>query len=196
MRTAALLTVLLAFAAAGFLLGCAAKQQEAPPEQIPVDTTGFQSLQPEPEPEPERPDTLPSVEELERRRLEQQRLAEQGAREQERRDREALKVVYFEFDESALTSDAREALRHNAELLRRYPDWSVVIEGHCDERGSTEYNLALGERRAYSAKQYYVDYGIDGGRMRLISYGEERPAVRGTGEDVWRMNRRAVTVVR
>ncbi|GBE29527.1 MAG TPA: peptidoglycan-associated lipoprotein Pal [Bacteroidetes bacterium] len=187
------LVLIIMIIAAFSFAGCASKQQETPPiEEIPIDTTGFQQI----EPEPIELDTLPSVEELEQRRLEELRLVEQQQQQEENRNRQSLKVVYFEYDQSSLSAETREALRFNAEMLRRYPGWKVMVEGHCDERGSTEYNLALGERRAASAKQYYIDYGIDASRIRLLSYGEERPAVTGSSEAAWAKNRRAVTVTR
>ncbi|MCB2211797.1 peptidoglycan-associated lipoprotein Pal [bacterium] len=193
MKRSGLLSLVFLFTLAILFAGCASKQQETPPiEEIPIDTTGFQDIEPEPVVE----DTLPSVEELERRRLEELRLAEERKMRQISQDKASLKVVYFEFDQSSLSAATRDALRHNAEMLRKYPDWKVSVEGHCDERGSTEYNLALGERRAASVKQYYIDYGIDGTRVRLVSYGEERPEVQGSNEAAWAKNRRAATVVR
>ncbi len=193
MKRHSLFVMIVLILVMSWFAGCASKQQETPPiEEIPVDTTGFQAI----DPEPEVVDTLPSVEELERRRLEElQRLADEKRRV-ERQDKLSLKTVYFEFDQSSLSTMTREALRHNAELMRKYDAWKIVIEGHCDERGSTEYNLALGERRAASVKQYYIDYGIDESRMRLVSYGEERPEVAESTEAAWAKNRRAATVSR
>ena len=86
-----------------------------------------------------------------------------------------LVTVYFEFDQSTLTDEAREALNNNAEYLRAYERLRIQVEGHCDNRGSTEYNLALGERRAKAVKGYLVKMGITPERMDIISYGEERP---------------------
>jgi len=83
--------------------------------------------------------------------------------------------IYFEFDKSTLTPAAQDSLLRKAEWLRENPDASVTIEGHCDNRGTNEYNLALGDRRAESAKAFLVDLGIDGSRLTTISYGEERP---------------------
>jgi len=101
--------------------------------------------------------------------------------------------VYFDFDASNLRADARAQLEKQAAWLRQFPSVSATIEGHCDERGTREYNLALGERRANSARDYLVALGISGGRLATISFGKERPAVIGTGEAVWALNRRAVT---
>jgi peptidoglycan-associated lipoprotein len=193
MKRHSLLALVVLIFVMSWFVGCASKQQETPPiEEIPVDTTGFQAI----DPEPVAVDTLPSVEELERRRLEELQRVEDELRRVERRDKQSLKTVYFEFDQSSLSTATREALRHNAELIRKYDAWKIVIEGHCDERGSTEYNLALGERRAASVKQYYIDYGIDETRMRLVSYGEERPEVAESSDAAWARNRRAATVSR
>ena len=101
-----------------------------------------------------------------------------------------FQTIYFDFDKYNLRSDAREALDQNAEILRANPDLMIVIEGHCDERGTDEYNLALGERRAQAARDYLVRLGIDETRVTIISYGEERPVSLGHDEASWRLNRR------
>jgi len=98
--------------------------------------------------------------------------------------------IYFDFDSYLLSSDAREVLNAKADFLKRYPKVVVVVEGHCDERGTNEYNLALGESRAQSAFQYLVNSGIDENRLNTISYGEERPQELGQNEEAWSMNRR------
>ena len=103
--------------------------------------------------------------------------------------------VLFETDKWDLTSDARRQAEAWAGWLRRYPSVSVIVEGHADERGTREYNLALGERRATTVRDYLVAQGIGSGRMRTISYGKERPAVLGSNEDGWAQNRRAVLAV-
>ena len=138
-------------------------------------------------------DSLAQVAEMERQRQEQER---QRQMEEERQAKESMGTVYFDFDKSDLKPAARDILQKNAELIRKYGDWKVTIEGNCDERGSTEYNLALGERRANIVKDYYVNYGIDGDRLEIISYGEERPVDPGHNEAAWAKNRRAVTVVK
>jgi peptidoglycan-associated lipoprotein len=104
---------------------------------------------------------------------------------------ENMRKVHFEFDKSRLTEEAKAVLQENAAWLRQNPDIAVQIEGHCDERGTIEYNLALGERRAMSARNYMASLGIDPNRLFTISYGEERPAVLGHDEDAWTQNRRA-----
>ncbi|MBI1180013.1 MAG: peptidoglycan-associated lipoprotein Pal [Alphaproteobacteria bacterium] len=103
--------------------------------------------------------------------------------------------IYFAYDDYSLDARAQATLQKQAEWMRKYPNKSVVIEGHCDERGTREYNLALGARRAESAKRYLVSLGIDEGRINTISYGKERPEVVGSNEAAWAQNRRDVTVV-
>jgi peptidoglycan-associated lipoprotein len=99
--------------------------------------------------------------------------------------------VYFDFDKATLDYQAQELLKQKAMWLRDFPDANVVIEGHCDERGTNAYNLALGERRAESAKAFLVNLGISGARLTTISYGEEKPVDMGHNEEAWAKNRRA-----
>lgn len=103
--------------------------------------------------------------------------------------------VFFAFDSSTLDDDARATLDRQAAWLQQYLSITVTIEGHTDERGTREYNLALGERRATAAKNYLVALGVDADRLLTISYGEERPVDPGTDEIAFRQNRRAVTVI-
>ncbi len=103
--------------------------------------------------------------------------------------------VFFEYDKAELTPMARDILRRQAEWLRDNLEVSVAIEGHCDERGTREYNIALGDRRATAARNYMIALGISGNRMRTISYGKERPVAFGASETAWSKNRRAVLVV-
>ena len=102
-----------------------------------------------------------------------------------------LLTVYFDYDSSDIREDARGALRQDADKLNAGGLGTVTIEGHCDERGSTEYNLALGERRANAVKRYLVDLGVPSNSLRTVSFGEERPAVQGHDESAWHYNRRA-----
>lgn len=103
--------------------------------------------------------------------------------------------VFFAFDRYDLTPEARATAERQAEWLREYPSVTVTIEGHADERGTREYNLALGDRRATAVKNYLVALGISPSRISTISYGKERPAVLGSNEEAWAQNRRAVTVI-
>lgn len=106
-----------------------------------------------------------------------------------------LKNVYFAFDRSDLSAEARNILKESADLLKQSPDTKIQIEGHCDERGSTSYNLALGERRAASVRDYLVSLGVPSDMLSTISYGEEKPADAGHNEEAWAKNRRAHMIV-
>ena len=131
---------------------------------------------------------------------EQMALEAAKAEEMERAKMVAIQMfmnedIYFEFDSAVLLPVAREVLSRKADWLRENPDASVIIEGHCDERGTNAYNIALGERRAESAKAYLVDLGIDELILTTISYGEERPVDPGHNEEAWAKNRRTHFVV-
>ena len=103
--------------------------------------------------------------------------------------------VFFAYDSAELDSDAQELLQDQVAWLKQYPAVSVAVEGHCDERGTREYNLALGEKRAQAVKNYVIGLGIKSDRVSTISYGKERPAVVGSNDGAWSQNRRSVTVV-
>jgi peptidoglycan-associated lipoprotein len=162
-------TIALAVVASlGAVTGCAKKATQAPPQ--PTTTPAPAPITP-PAPTPETPPTpTPAAAPLRA---------------------EDLKPAFFDFDSYALSEAARGALDANARLLRENRSARVVIEGHCDERGTAEYNQALGERRAQAARDYLVNAGIDGGRLSVISYGKERPFATGADEAAWALNRRA-----
>jgi peptidoglycan-associated lipoprotein len=101
-----------------------------------------------------------------------------------------VRDAYFDTDKSDLRQDARDALAHDAEFLRNYPQLKVTIEGHCDERGSTEYNLGLGDRRASAVKQYLISQGISADRLNTVSFGKEKPFCSESNEECWQQNRR------
>ena len=103
--------------------------------------------------------------------------------------------VFFDFDKYSLKAKARQTLERQATFLKNNAGVKVVLQGHADERGTREYNLALGERRANSAKEYLIALGVNPNRITIISYGKERPAVAGSNEAAWSQNRRAVTVI-
>ena len=109
---------------------------------------------------------------------------------------EKLEAIYFDFDKYVIKPEGREAMKHNAEWLQENPDKKVVVEGNCDERGTNEYNMALGQRRADAAAKYLVDLGIAKDRVSSVSYGEEKPICRESNEDCWSKNRRADFVVK
>ena len=106
-----------------------------------------------------------------------------------------LDDVFFDTDRYDLKPEAREKLTANAAWLQKYPTISILVEGHCDERNTREYNLALGERRAAAVRDYLVFLGVPTQRIRTISYGEERPFSLGSGESAWELNRRAHFVI-
>lgn len=163
--------------------------------------------------EPELPPapTGPTPEELEQRRLDslaQVRAEREAARraEQERMEREAaaraaesrrtlLEIVYFDYDEAAIRSDTEDALRAKAEILRSNPEVRLRMEGHADERGTSEYNIALGNARAQAVIEFISGFGLDAGRFESVSYGEEQPAAQGSSETAWARNRRVEFVL-
>lgn len=102
-----------------------------------------------------------------------------------------VRPVYFDFDRSDIRPDQRGTVTSNAEIFNRWPDWTVTVEGHCDERGTVEYNFALGERRARATERALIGAGIDPARLSIVSFGEERPVDPGHNESAWSRNRRA-----
>lgn len=173
MKTPLLRSVLMIAAVAGvaLLAGCAKKAVEQPPTPAtppPAPTTPAPApaTPTPPTPAPSTPST-PAVTVTD------------------------LQPAFFDYDSDALRDDARATLDRDAKLLRDNASWKIVIEGHCDERGTVEYNQALGERRAQAARDYLAQAGIDAGRMRIISYGKERPFSDGHDEAAWSQNRRA-----
>lgn len=104
--------------------------------------------------------------------------------------------VFFGYNEYNLTTEAKELIESQSAWLKKYPELGMIIEGHCDERGTREYNLALGEKRAVAVRNYLVALGVEANRLETISYGKERPAVTGSDEESWAQNRRSVIVVK
>jgi peptidoglycan-associated lipoprotein len=161
----------------------------------------------EPPPPPPGP-TGPTAEELERQRIadsiraaeEAARLAaeaeERAAREARERARAVLSQrIHFDYDMSEIRLDAEQVLRQKVEILRASPNVQIRIEGHCDERGSNEYNDALGNRRAQAVVDFFTNFGLDPSRFTTVSFGEDRPLVRASNEDAWAQNRRAEFVI-
>ena len=142
---------------------------EPPP---PVETTPAPVAQPEPTLAPEPTPVVSTV-------------------DTSAEDRFQSVHIYFEFDSAVLLPQAQNTLRQKAEFLRMNPGYYLVVEGHCDERGTNAYNLALGERRALSARSFLADLGVEETRIETISYGEERPLDAYSGEEAWAKNRRA-----
>ena len=104
-------------------------------------------------------------------------------------------TIYFDTDRFDIDSEDQAALRQQAQYLQQYPNVRATVEGHCDERGTREYNIALGERRANAAKQFLIANGVPEGRLTTISWGKEKPVALGSNEQAWAQNRRAVTVI-
>ncbi|HSG48984.1 MAG TPA: peptidoglycan-associated lipoprotein Pal [Longimicrobiales bacterium] len=171
----------------------AACRQDPPPPPQPTGPTAEELEQ-------ARQDSIRAAREAEEAR----RRAEEEARRRAEAERERAiaaaratleQVVYFDYDESEITPQAQQILRAKVEILRANPSLNVRIEGHADERGSTEYNLALGTRRAEAVRQFFTSFGLDASRFAITSYGEERPAAQGSSEQAWSQNRRAEFVI-
>jgi peptidoglycan-associated lipoprotein len=109
---------------------------------------------------------------------------------------ENILPIYFDFDRYNLSDAVRKTLQENAEILKSHKEWAILVEGHCDERGTIEYNLALGQKRAKEVRDYYVRLGIPEAALGTISYGEEKPLCTKQTEGCWAKNRRAETKVR
>ncbi len=172
MRKNALRKSLALVVFAGLLLsGCAKKAVEQPPTPAtPPPAPSTPAPTPTPTPAPPTPAPAPSTPTV---------------------TVSDLQPAFFDYDSDALREDARATLDRNARLLRENASLRATIEGHCDERGTVEYNQALGERRAQAARDYLVRAGIDGSRLSIISYGKERPFVSGSDESAYAQNRRA-----
>jgi peptidoglycan-associated lipoprotein len=165
MRRTNLLFFLVAGIAAGLVLnGCPRPKPEVEPEQQVIDTGKTEVKPPETK-------TEPPIQEMLRE--------------------EQLQTVYFDFDKYNLRPDAKASLDANAQLLLKYTTVVIKIEGHCDERGTVEYNLGLGEKRANAVMDYLTGLGVAASRVSVISYGKERPVDAGHDESAWSKNRRA-----
>jgi peptidoglycan-associated lipoprotein len=164
-----------------FLTGCPKKKPATPPADLDVETQPMT-------PPPATPDEVDEVEDP-------FLSADLQVVNDEMVRRGFSADVYFDYDEASLSEDARGRLARNAELLKAQAQFMVTIEGHADERGTNEYNLALGERRANAVRDYLSSLGVGGDRLRTISYGEERPVCTTTDESCWSQNRRAHMVI-
>ncbi len=111
-------------------------------------------------------------------------------------EKEIGNEVLFAYNTSSLSQEAQQSLMRQAQWLKAHPTFNITVEGHCDERGTREYNIALGERRAHAVKSFLMHNGVDSDRIETISYGKERPAVIGNNEAAWSKNRRGVTALR
>ena len=162
------------------VVGCRKKQPDVPPiepEAAPPTTAA-----PAPTPKPT---------EVQEPFKEEKPAAPEELTADQIKARGLLQTVYFDLDKHDLSDTARATLRTNAEWLKSHTNWKVVVEGHCDERGTTEYNLELGSRRSRAVRDYLISLGINESRFRTVSFGEERPATPGHDESSWAKNRRA-----
>jgi len=177
-----------------FLYGCPKKKPATPPADLNVETTTV------PTPPVKGPEVVQHVEEPAAPQVNDQKedpLLSQDMQvvNSELQRRGFSPDVYFDYDESNLSDDTRDKLSRNADLLKSNAQFSVTVEGHADSRGTSEYNLALGERRANAVRDYLTSLGIAATRMRTISYGKERPVCTEEVESCWSQNRRAHMVI-
>jgi peptidoglycan-associated lipoprotein len=176
-----ILAIVVAFGMLG-LWGCPKKaEMTAAPEAAPQETAAAAETMPAEQPAAGEMTTGAATEE--------------GMKEAAAAGGAEMQPVYFDFDRSFIRDDARAVMRANAEWLKANPQAKVRIEGNCDERGTVEYNQALGQRRAQSAKKYLADLGISSARISLISYGKEKQTCMESTEDCWQQNRRDDFVV-
>jgi peptidoglycan-associated lipoprotein len=176
--TSAAAALLVALAAFGVACKSTPPKPEPTPVPAPVSTPTVVTIEtpaPVPSPAPGQPELSTSVDAINKAGY--------------------LKPVFFDFDKYDIRADQRDTLAGNAAFLQKWPTVQFTIEGHCDERGTREYNLALGDRRASAAKEYLVSLGVSAARIKTVSYGKERPFALGHDEDSWAKNRRGHFVV-
>jgi peptidoglycan-associated lipoprotein len=174
LRVAILMILVLTVA-----VGCAKKQVETQPE--PAEPAEVSTMKQE------------EAQDMAAQKAAEEREAKERAAKQakmEAMDTLTMENIYFDFDKYDLKPQYRDLLKEKAEILKKYDDTRVLIAGHCDERGTEEYNLALGERRARAAYEFLVLLGVNASQLEMVSYGEERPAVQGSNESAWAKNRR------
>ena len=181
---------LMAAAVACVTLGVAC-HKNPPPVARPAPPPSTGAATPQRPPEPPQPVAEPSV--VPPEPVPEDALASAPLDDLNRNS--PLKPVFFDLDSSDLSPDGQKTLDENAKVLKRYGSWAITIEGHCDERGTAEYNLALGERRAAAARAYLVSLGIASDRLRTVSYGKEFPFDPGHDESAFSKNRRAHFVI-
>ncbi len=170
---------------AALMVGCGPKEPPVIPEppEPPVETQPTEQVEPAPAP-PTMDDDTPDWE-----------TGELGELNRYAMENGLLGDVYFAYDRSDLSAEATDRLAANAAFMRQHPNLMFTVEGHCDERGTNAYNLALGDRRANAAASYLGSLGITGGRLSTVSYGEERPQCSVSAESCWSRNRRAHFVI-
>jgi peptidoglycan-associated lipoprotein len=185
MRSRTIFTTVLILSCLVLASGCRGRKKQTPTTgaDLPITTTAAApEPAPAPNPEPDMAAPAPEPDPLD---------GDLESVNEYLRRQGLLGDAYFDYDRAELSEEAREQLAKNARFLTQYPRFALTLEGHCDERGTDEYNLALGERRAQSAKSYMVALGVPASRLTTISYGEERPVCSETEESCWHQNRRA-----
>lgn len=182
-RTLAVMLLVVSIAACGKKQPPVARPTPAPPATVGTTSRPPQPPSPVAEPTVVPPEPVAAEADL-------------NAKDLDSLNRDSpLKAVFFAYDSSELEPAGQQALTENAQLLKRYASWAITIEGHADERGTAEYNLALGERRALAARNYLISLGVPADRLRTISYGKEFPFDPGHDESAWSKNRRAHFVI-
>jgi peptidoglycan-associated lipoprotein len=185
LKSVALILIVLALVAG---VACRGKKQPPVARPTPPPPASEPTTPPPSPPVPTQEPTIPAEPRVDE--------ADLNAKDLDTLNRESpFQPVFFGFDSSEVDAQGQTTLNANAELLKKYPGWTITVEGHCDERGTAEYNLALGERRALAARNYLVSLGISADRLRTISYGKEFPSDPGHNEEAWAKNRRAHFVV-
>jgi peptidoglycan-associated lipoprotein len=173
-------------------IGVAACSKNKPPVARPMpppaDTAGTTNVAPPPPPTPVSEPTPVAVPPMPEDSISGKSIDELN------RD-SPLRPLFFALDSSEVSSEGQRVLQDNAAIMRKYPEWQITIEGHCDERGTAEYNLALGERRALAARNYLVSLGIPADKVKTVSYGKEFPFDPGHDDSAWSKNRRAHFVI-
>ena len=187
----AVVTRFLGVALAGIILVACSRnpppvEPDAPPPPPPPPTDQAALTPPPPPARPRVPQTPPAI-------VDEDEFASRSVEDLNRES--PLQPVFFEYDQSEISPQGRSVLQANAVILRQYPNWMITIEGHCDERGSPEYNLSLGERRALTAQEYLVGMGIRADRISTVSYVKEFPFDPASNPEAWERNRRAHFVV-
>ncbi|AMY10286.1 Peptidoglycan-associated lipoprotein precursor [Luteitalea pratensis] len=189
-RLAALLMVIVATTSACSRKKPPVARPTPPPPSATTNTGGAPPPPPAPLREPEPVSSVPAEPAISGTAV------DYNARSLDELNRESpLQPVYYALDSADVAADMQGTLTKNSEVLRQYPSWVVTVEGHCDERGTAEYNLALGERRAQAARAYLISLGIPAERIKIVSYGKEFPFDPGTTEEAYAKNRRAHFVV-
>ena len=188
MRTAAVVVILI-----GLVSGACARRQPPVARPVPPVTVAPPAVTAAPAPAPRPTERIDESLPVPPEPIAEDSISNRSLDELNRQS--PLKPAFFGLDSADLDDQGRAVVAANAELLKKFPTWQILIEGHCDERGTPEYNLALGERRAVAVREYLVSLGVSPDRLRTVSYGKEFPFDAGHDEGAWSKNRRAHFVI-